>query len=225
MAIQTTVRKVQYDGDGTTTVFDVPFPFVDNAHLFVLLYDPVTEVETPQTITTHYTISGSGPRATAEVTMGTAPPAGKELLIYRDTEIIQPYELFDNEAQTATNVEASLDRLTMIAQELEEGLSRLVQRNIVLVSETIPCSNTAVTDVFLARITGAPTGTDHPFTEHQPIAGSTSNQAISGGRSGTFKFVDLCETDKTNDYVFVIQMLDTSNNVVYRSWQPAETVA
>lgn len=223
MAIQTTVRKVQYDGNASTTGFDVPFRFVDNAHLFVVLYDPVTNQETAQTITTHYTISGSGLRGTAQVDMVTAPPSGKELVIYRDTEILQPYELFDNEAQTATTIEASLDRLTMIAQELEEGLSRVVKRNIVLTAEALPCANAAVTDVFLGLITGAPTGTDHPFSEYQPVANLATNVAISGGRSGTLKFINLCDTNKSSDYVFVIQMLDDQNNTVYRSWLPAES--
>ena len=223
MAIESTNRKVSYDGDASTTAFSVPFRFLDNAHLFVLTRNPVTGVETKKTVTTDYTVSGDGFYKTAVVNFGSAPASGTEVLIYRDTEIIQPYELFDNEAQTATDVELSLDRLTMIAQELEEGLSRVVTRNIITLQPPLPDGNVAVTDVFLARVTGAPTGTDHPFSEAQPIANATTNQLLTGGRSSTFKYIDLCETNKINNYVFVLQMLDTSGNTVYRSWQPAES--
>jgi len=222
MALETTNRKVTYAGDSSTVAFSVPFRYLDNAHLFVIVKNNTTEVETTKTITTDYTIAGDGFYGTAVVTMGSAPATGETLIIYRDTEIIQPYELFDNEAQTATDVELALDRLTMIAQELEEGLSRTVVRNIITDADPLPDSNVSVTDIFLARVTGAPTDDDHPFEESEPIANSSANVAVSGGRTGTFKYADLCENDKTNEYVFVLQMLDTANNTVYRSWQAAD---
>ena len=221
MAIETTNRKVTFDGDGSTTEFSIPFRYLDDAHVFVVLYDPITEEETTQTITTDYTMSGDGFYGRGTVTMGTAPASGKRLIIYRDTEILQTYELFDNEAQTATDIELALDKLTMIAQELEEGLSRTVTRNIITEAAPLPDSNVSVTDVFLGRVTGAPTEDDHPFEESEPVASSSTNQALTGGRTGTFKYADLCENDKTNDYVFIIQMLDTAGNTVYRSWQQA----
>ena len=222
MALETTNRKVTYAGNGSTTVFSVPFRYFDNSHLIVVVRNDSTEVETTQVVTTNYTISGDGFYGTAVVTMNSAPATGETLLIYRDTTMTQPYELFDNEAQTATDVEESLDRMTMIIQELEEGQSRTVIRNIITETAPTPDSNVAVTDVFLARLTGAPTGYDHPVAEAEPVSGASTNQDLTGGRTGTLKFVDNCETDKTDEYTFVMQMLDTEGNTVYRSWKAAE---
>ena len=222
MAIETTTRKSLFDGDGSTTTFSVPFKFLDNSHLVVILVDESTNAETVQTITTHYSITGDGGAGSASVVFVTAPTTSQKVSIYRDTEILQPYELFDNEAQTATNVEAALDRLTMIAQELEEGISRTIQRSVTVEQVVFPSSNLAVTDVFLGKITGAPTGFDHPFQEEQPVAGASTNQVLTGGRTGTLKFVDNCADDKSSEYTYVIQMLDTEGATVYRSWQAAE---
>ena len=111
MAIEETARKVTFAGDGATTAFTVPFRFMDNTHLIVVVRNDTTEVETTQVITTDYTVSGDGFYKTAVVNMVSAPASGETLLIYRDTTITQPYELFDNEAQTATDVELALDRI------------------------------------------------------------------------------------------------------------------
>jgi len=222
MAIETTTRKITYAGDGVTTAFSVPFRFLDNAHLIVVSVNDSTEVETVQTITTDYTVSGDGFYKTATVNMVSAPASGVTLLIYRDTEVIQPYELFDNERQTATNVELALDRLTMILQELDEGISRTVTRSIVTDAAPVLDNNVAVTDVFLAEITGSPSGYDHPFAEAQPVASASTNQQLTAGRTGNLRFVDNCEDSKTGTYTFVIQMLDSLGNTVYRSWKAAE---
>ena len=74
-----TARTGPYNGNGATTVFAYDFRILDQAHVVVTLKD-AANVETVQTLTTDYTVSGVG-ADTPRDRRSTARPA--PLLVWR----------------------------------------------------------------------------------------------------------------------------------------------
>lgn len=126
MSVESTTNRKAYTGDGVTTAFPTTFLFLDDADLVVLLKVISTGVETTQTLTTHYTVSG-GDGATGTVTMLTAPTALQELIIYNDPAITQPLDLLEGDASPAETKEQAWDRLTYIALRLSDRVDRSIR--------------------------------------------------------------------------------------------------
>lgn len=126
MTISSTTNRVSYAGNGSTTVFSFPYYFLADADLVVIDVLDSDGTETLKTLTTHYTVSGEGEPAGGSVTMLTAPASGHTLVIYRDVAIVQPLDLVANDPSPAESTEESFDRLTMIAQRLDERADRAV---------------------------------------------------------------------------------------------------
>ncbi len=124
MTITNTTIRASTNGDGTTTSFAVAFPFYDNTDLVVVLVD-AGDVETVQTLGTHYTVTG-GAGSTGTVEMAVPPASGERLVRYRDLPITQETDYADGDAFPADSHEAALDRLTMQNQDQADKLSRAV---------------------------------------------------------------------------------------------------
>ena len=127
MTISSTVNRVSYSGNGSTTAFSFGYLFFSNADLKVILVVDSTGVETTKTITTHYTITGAGDASGGTVTMGTAPASGETLVIIREVNLTQGLDLVENDAFPSDLVEQELDRATMMAQQLNTELARSVK--------------------------------------------------------------------------------------------------
>jgi len=135
MTVSTSTSRIEYTGDAVTTVFSFPYYFLANGDLKVYL-DGVL-----QTITTHYTVAGAGVGAGGTVTFLTAPPNGDVVVIYREVAITQAVDYTPNDPFPANTHEQALDRLTMIAQRLDDRLDRAL---------TLPDSSTATTPLTFA---------------------------------------------------------------------------
>lgn len=118
MTVSTSTSRIEYTGDAVTTVFSFPYYFLANGDLKVYL-DGVL-----QTITTHYTVTGAGMGAGGTVTFVTAPPSADVVVIYREVAITQAVDYTPNDPFPANTHEQALDRLTMIAQQLNEETRR-----------------------------------------------------------------------------------------------------
>lgn len=129
MTIASTDSKISYAGNGSTTVFAVPFYFLANGDLRVVLVDALG-AETEQTYTTHYTLTGAGDPNGGSLTMVTAPASGKTLVILREPEIVQETQYVENDDFPASAHEKALDLLTMICQSLKEQIDRSVKVGI-----------------------------------------------------------------------------------------------
>lgn len=127
MTIATTINRVSYAGNGSTTVFSFPYYFLQNADLVVVKRNNTTGVETTQTITTNYTITGAGLPAGGSVTMLSAPASGETLIIYRDPAKVQDLDLVENDPMPAEEIEERFDKLTMIVQRLQDQLDRSIR--------------------------------------------------------------------------------------------------
>jgi hypothetical protein len=124
MTVSSTTTPVkQYSGNGATTVFSTVFTFNLAADLIVILTD-ADGVDTTQTITTHYTVSG-GSGSNGSVTFLTAPASGYTVTIQRVTPKTQNTDYIENDSFPASAHEAALDKLTYIAQEFDDTLDRI----------------------------------------------------------------------------------------------------
>lgn len=115
MSISTTLPRQRYAGDGTTTVFPVPFQFDLSLDLKVVLLDNTTEEETLLVKDTHYTVDG-GAMETGSITLLSPPSSGQTLAIVNNPDPTQPEVLRENGPFPSTDVEQGLDRAVLIAQ-------------------------------------------------------------------------------------------------------------
>lgn len=129
MTISTQTARVQYNGNGVTTVFPVTFEFLGGAELLVVLTDAAGAADTVKTLTTHYTVSGGGATqpATGSVTMLTAPASGELLTILRAEPLTQAASYTPLDPFPAKTHEKALDRLEMQVQMLKERSDRALK--------------------------------------------------------------------------------------------------
>ncbi len=126
MALSSELTKVQYSGNGSTTPFAVSFIYWDDADIKAILTVDATGVETTQTLTTHYTLSG-GSGATGTLTMVTAPPTGTTLTIKSNLSDVQSNNFPIGGRFPSTTVTESLDKLTRLVQQKKEELNRSIK--------------------------------------------------------------------------------------------------
>ena len=124
MTVSTTTSRADYNGNGTTTAFAVPFYFLDNSHLTVLRTQISTGVITTLALTTNYTVSGAGNPAGGTVTCLVAPTAGQKISILRNVPLTQLNTYVPNDPFPAASHERALDQLTMEVQQLDEAIDR-----------------------------------------------------------------------------------------------------
>ncbi|MBT6116840.1 MAG: hypothetical protein HOH66_03130 [Rhodospirillaceae bacterium] len=129
-----------YTGDGATISFSVPFLFLEDGHITIILRDSVGG-ETAWEAGTHYTLSGAGNEAGGTLTVVTSPtdhtPAvGQSLVIRRIVPETQGTDYPEGGEFPAKAHEQALDKLTMIAHQHAERLDRAIQ---------VPASDTATT--------------------------------------------------------------------------------
>ena len=124
-----TSKTGPYNGNGTTTVFSYTFEVQDEAHLVVTLAD-ATGVETVQVLNVDYTVSGVGNPNGGQITMSTAPVVGYTLTISRSIPITQEVDLENRRSVAPEVLEDAYDKLTQIAQDLNEQVGRAVKISV-----------------------------------------------------------------------------------------------
>lgn len=123
MTVSSTVYKVSYSGNGSTTAFSVPFYFLTSSQLLVILRS-AAGVETIQLLDTDYTVTGAGVLTGGTVSMATPPASGQSLTITRNVPITQTVDFQPNDRLPADTLEQTVDKLTMICQQLEDSSDR-----------------------------------------------------------------------------------------------------
>ncbi|MDD3311303.1 phage tail fiber protein [Pseudodesulfovibrio sp.] len=124
MTIASTISKTLYAGNGSTTAFAIPFPFIANQDLEVVLSG--ADGERVLTLGTDYQLSGAGESGGGTCTLTTPPATGETLVIRRDPAPVQEVDYVENDAFPASTHEGALDKLTMICQALAERLDRTI---------------------------------------------------------------------------------------------------
>lgn len=144
MTVTSTNQKVQFNGNGSTTVFAYNFKIFAQTDLSVILRS-AAGTETVQQLTTNYTVSGVGETSGGNVTMGTAPPSGTTLTILRVQPNLQGLDLVPNDPFPAGSMEDALDKLTFMVQTHDEEIGRSIKASPTnVISDTE--FNTSATD-------------------------------------------------------------------------------
>ncbi len=116
MTVSTTNSSVSYTGNGSTTAFSVTFQFFDSSEVKVYKRVIATGVETLQTLSTHYTLSG-GSGTTGSVAFVTAPADTEQVHIIRETTRTQANDFTPSQRFPSASVERGLDRGAMRDQD------------------------------------------------------------------------------------------------------------
>jgi hypothetical protein len=142
MTISTTASRISYNGNGVTVAFSFPYRFLQNADLVVIRV-AADGTETTLVLGTDYTVAGADDDAGGTVTCTVAPVTGSRLVIYRSVEITQEVDYITGDSFPAETHERALDRLTMVAQQLQDAVDR---------SAKLPETSTADADALVADL-------------------------------------------------------------------------
>jgi hypothetical protein len=117
-------RTGPYSGNGATTSFAYDFKVIDEDHLVVTLKNS-SNVETVQTITTNYTVTGVGANGGGTVEMVVAPASGETLTISRAVPLTQEVDLANRGGVQPEVLETAYDKLTQSVQDQAELFGRI----------------------------------------------------------------------------------------------------
>lgn len=109
---------VQYDGDGSRTIFPFTFPVLASDDLVVYV---------DHAVATGYAITGIGDANGGEIEFNTAPASGTLVTLLRRTEGIRETEFVDGGPFRAAAINAELDRVMLLIQEDREEISRALR--------------------------------------------------------------------------------------------------
>lgn len=116
-------RRKEYAGNDTTTVFAGPRAF-SASHIAVYEVDDATDTAT---LTTAYTLTGTGGRRATTVTMDTAPATGTTLLILRTVPYTQDTDITNQGPYLPETVEQAMDALAQQIQQLDDRDNRTIR--------------------------------------------------------------------------------------------------
>ena len=169
MTISSQTSKAAFSGNGVSTAFPLPFPYLREADIKALLRHE--GFETPLELGTHYTLSGAGSAQGGALVMNLPPATGQTLVVYRAPAIVQEVDYVENSAFPAETHEAALDLLTMICQSLQEQLGRAV-----LYPVSTPADDVLGSQAFLAATAQS----------RDAARSAEQNAFVSAGQAGLF---------------------------------------
>lgn len=126
MTVSSEVNSVSYAGNGTTTVFAIPYYFLENSHIRAIRRSSAG-AETVLVINVDYTLTGAGVQAGGTLTATVAPATGTTLVITRSVPATQETDYPANDPFPSSSHERALDKLTMIAQQNVSGLKSAIR--------------------------------------------------------------------------------------------------
>lgn len=129
MTVTSTINRCSYAGNGSTKAFAVPFLFIADADVQVVLRNQ-DDNEVILEPGVDYGLSGSGNAYGGVLTLAEAPGSGQTLVVRRIPSIVQEVDYMENGPFAAETHERALDRLTMICQSLSERLDRAVSLRV-----------------------------------------------------------------------------------------------
>lgn len=130
MTVHTTTNRAQFTGNGSTRVWHYTFPCVDEDWLKLYL----TSGGTTSQVLNDYAVDLDAKTVTYPVN-GAALTSSQKLTILREVPLEQTLDLVNQGTLEAESIEAELDEIVQMVQQLEEQLQRCI---MVGVEETPP---------------------------------------------------------------------------------------
>lgn len=215
MTVASATNRVSYSGNGSSTVFAVPFYFLADSHLLVVLKS-AAGVDTTQVLGTNYSVSGAGVESGGTVTMNVAPATGTTLTISRNVPITQETDLQPNDRLPAESLEDALDKLTMIDQQINENAIRAIK---VPVSDSTTLSTTLQTAAIRANKYLAFNNLGEPFATAVPppetLASGDEIQYATSGQT-VFTLTTLVYTPGINNLVVFVDGVNQYKGLAYQ---------
>ena len=118
MTISTTNSRNDYTASSSQTTFAYTFPVT--AETDILVYQDGTL----KSLTTHYTVSAT---PTGNVVFGSGLDSGTKVALVRSVPLTQSADYVENDPFSAETHEDALDRLTIIAQQIDEEVGRALK--------------------------------------------------------------------------------------------------
>jgi hypothetical protein len=189
MTVSSTLNRKTFSGDGASTVFDTsPIEFFGSSDLAVYVVTNTTHTAVTLVEGTHYSVSGGSGAGVVTLAGGASPwgplLSGTTLVIVRDLDLVQEADFVNNEINDAEVQEDALDKLTMMAQQLNAKIARSV---------ALPDSDTSGTSTVL------------PFPSGSNLLGWNS------AGTGLQNFAPSVITAGTTVSAFMATMLDDAN--------------
>lgn len=120
MTVYSEVNKITYIGSSEQTLYPIPFEYINNDNIVVSIYSSDNKPLETWTYSTEYVVEGNSVR----VLEGYQIDNSKKMLIERKLDIVQDNKYREGGDFPAKSTETSFDKLTMIAQQQKDELSR-----------------------------------------------------------------------------------------------------
>lgn len=193
MTVNVTYSPPQYTGNGVTTSFAFNFAFFATSDLIVDLFDTAAGADvSPQPVlggggTYDYTITGTpdpdtGEYPNATIVFNHAPLANHRVTVTRSVAAVQGTSYIDDGPFPAKTVEAALDRLTMLAQQLLAVYAKVPQ---------FPASDPSGLSVLLPPASSRANMGLAFDSVGQPIVGALPSIAVSAAMQTVFQAASI----------------------------------
>jgi len=123
MTIASEISSVVYQTDGVSDRFVVPFRFLHADHLRVV--ESRAGIDTLLSGSGDYSVTGENQASGGQVALNTVPAAGGQIKITRVVPITQETHYPKNDPFPERAHEQALDKLTMIAQQINTEVMRV----------------------------------------------------------------------------------------------------
>jgi hypothetical protein len=187
MSLATTVNKVQYTANGSTTAFSFPYKFNTNGDLTVTETNTTTGVDTIKVITTDYTVTGAGNAGGGTVTFVTAPVNTRRITIERLVALTQETDYQPDDDFPAEVHEAALDKLTMIAQQLNAASARTLKAPVAdsITLGTLPVDTLRANKALVFDATGQVGVSADNYVDQTTAAAASASAAASSASAAS----------------------------------------
>lgn len=129
MTVSTQESIIRYKGNDDTTVYQIPFRWLEDTDIIIQKQDAAGNVEL-LTYLTDYTLTGETEEHGGYVTFVAPFLTTDTIVIQRVVPYTQETDYEENEIFPADSHEAALDKLTMEVQQLAEESSRALKINV-----------------------------------------------------------------------------------------------
>ena len=132
MTVEATQTKEIYEGNGSTTIFPVPFTYSRTDDI-KLVFTDAEDIDSPVTSNYAVTVTESGDTSVTYPVTGMPIRMGTRLTVYRATPQLQIVDLIYGGAFNPDVLEKDVfDRIVMMIQELQEAMNRAIKAPFTL---------------------------------------------------------------------------------------------